>query len=152
MLLGMVRGPAPKRADQRRRVNKPAIPIDEAPATVEAEPFEVPEANPYWHAVATQWYDAVRVSGQSAFYVPSDWAMAWVVADQMSRDLDDTGLYRPSTVNLLLKTSASLLLTEGDRRRARIELARANQNGAGVAEPTPGAVVQNMDTWRGRLG
>lgn len=133
-----VRGPAPKRSDQRRRTNEPAA----GPAVkVDAgAPFRPRAANRKWHPIARQWYEALGKSGQSAFYVASDWALAYAIAESMSRE------YKPRPVTLgkgefaetvlmdlpvsasalqsWLKGASMLLCTEGDRRRVAIELQR----------------------------
>lgn len=160
----MAKGPAPQRDDKRRRRNAPVIPTDHAPAEVappdDAEQpaadgqapsrymVEPPDENPMWHPLALQWYRAVVAAGQAVYYVSSDWAMAVVMADLMTRDYEGPDkTLRTSTQNTLLKVAASLLLTEGDRRRARIELERAKQAGAKVPDPAPGAVT-DLGAWR----
>ncbi len=142
-------GPPPKRSDQRRRRNKPETPIDSAPGAVDVP---VPRANPKWHPIATRWFEALTVSGQAAFYEPSDWATAELVAESMSRDLKPQVVGMSETVRTdpesglsytvaepvmasiplkgaslagYLKAFTALLATEGDRRRARLELERA---------------------------
>ena len=127
------RGPVPKRSSQRRRRNK-SEPVDEAAG---ADQVEQPPAGDDWHPVAVQWYDALARSGQSAFYEPSDWATAYMVAESMSRELrprpvatkDGEAVMATlpisgSSMAALLKAMGSLLTTEGDRRRARLELQR----------------------------
>lgn len=130
-------GPPPKRSSQRRRQNKPAGgEIDRAPGAAEVP---VPKANSKWHPVAKRWFESLAASGQSVFYEPSDWATAELIAESMSRDLkpqvvgvnEDTGEPVMAVIPLkgaslagYLKAFAALLVTEGDRRRARIELER----------------------------
>lgn len=144
------RGPVPNRSDQRRRTNKPedGIELTKAPGAVEVC---VPKANAKWHPIAKRWFEALTTSGQAAFYEPSDWATAELIAESMSRDLkpqvvgmsetvetdSESGIaftkaepvmatipLKGASLAAYLKAFASLLVTEGDRRRARVELDR----------------------------
>lgn len=132
------RGPVPNRSNQRRRVNAPEIPIDEAPASEDVE--QLP-ADSDWHPIALAWYESLAKSGQAIFYEPSDWATAYLVAESLSRDLkpqyvgvtygnDSSPIFeeipiKGASLAAYLKAFGNLLTTEGDRRRMRIELARA---------------------------
>lgn len=129
-------GPVPKRSDQRRRRNDKGE-ESEAAGAVEVP---VPEPDSDWHPVARQWFESLRDSGQSAFYEPSDWATAVVLAESMSRELSAQPVVvasgKEATVEMLtlppksasiaawLKGFTALLSTEGDRRRMSIELKR----------------------------
>lgn len=126
-------GPPPKRASQRRRVNKPEVPVTQAPG---ARTVVVPEADPEWHPVAARWFVSLGQSGQSVFYEPSDWATAYTIAESMSREfkpqpvVTDEGVswvsFPPKAASLSawLKGMTALMATEGDRRRLRLELER----------------------------
>lgn len=134
------RGPVPKRSDQRRRTNEPEQPIDTAPG---ADAVEIPEADAGWHAIALAWYESLGQSGQSAFYEPSDWATAYLIAESMSRDLEPQAIgivaqgaragevvmaptpLKGASLAAYLKAMSVLLVTEGDRRRAAVELQRS---------------------------
>jgi hypothetical protein len=88
--------------------------------------------------VAKAWYLSLAQSGQSWWYQASDWATAVLLAEEMSRCLrpqyvgfnEVTGeaIYADwplgNSLAAILKGMTSLLCTEGDRRRARIELER----------------------------
>ncbi len=87
--------------------------------------------------MALGWYRSLALSGQSWWYQASDWATAVVLAEEMDRCLkpqvvgiDKEGnvvrAERPMGTSLaaILKGAASLMATEGDRRRLRIELER----------------------------
>lgn len=94
------------------------------------------EADPAWHPAAREWFDSLAKSGQSAFYEPSDWATARLVAESMSRDLKprvigitkDGDIVRAevplngASLSAYLKAFNALLVTEADRRRAQLEL------------------------------
>jgi hypothetical protein len=136
-------GAVPKRSTQRRRVNKPEVPIVTGPAA----PVVVrPESDPLWHAAAVRWYESLAESGQSQWFEPSDWAQAWVWAEFLSRALNQGE--RPSS-QLIMAWSAGateLLTTEGARRRMRIELARA-----GTVDVDEDAAVSALDDYRARF-
>ena len=133
------RGPVPKPSAQRRRVNKPEVPVETAPS---AGPAKAPAAEPDWHPVARRWYESLSASGQCSFYQPSDWAEAVVWTELLSRQLESG---KPSAMMLAAWSSAStrLLTTEGDRRRVRIELERAGRKDADEE-----AAVASMVAWR----
>lgn len=133
------RGPIPKRSDQRRRTNTPAIPTESAPG---ASKVTVPKADPTWHATAKRWFNSLAKSGQARFYEPSDWATAYLIAESMSRDLSpqvvgviqegrDAGTVvkeviplKGASLSAYLKAFSALMVTEGDRRRVQLELER----------------------------
>lgn len=154
------RGPIPKRKSQRRRVNKPdeetGVPdITEAPSGTPAPP-QAPEPDQDWHPIARRWYESLQASGQRHWYEPSDWATAYLLAESMSRDLSpqvvgvtDEGKVVKDTIPLkgaslaaYLKGFSVLLVTEGDRRRARAELTRAT-----AVDSDEEAAVVAIDDW-----
>jgi hypothetical protein len=119
-------GPIPKRSEERRRRNKDDGPeLIQAPAGQPKGLPDLPEPSPLWDPIATDWYLSLRQSGQAAFYEPSDWAVARYAAELMSRVLDcsERGP-NGQLVAALNSVMSSLLTTEGDRRRARMELER----------------------------
>jgi len=103
----------------------------------------VPAAdNKDWHPKARRWYQSLRKSGQAQFYEPSDWETARWVAQLKStvyNDIDNG--VRPSAemVKAITPLMTSLLTTEGERRRVRLEIERGE---AGPAEVTA------MDAYR----
>ena len=134
------RGPVPKRSSQRRRTNAPDMPITQAAG---AAKVPVPKADPDWHPTAKRIYQSLRRSGQAAFYEPSDWAAAYLIAESISRDLNPQFVgvtagphsepifesipLKGASLAAYLKAFGALLMTEGDRRRARVELEREVQ-------------------------
>lgn len=155
------RGPVPKRSTQRRRRNK-----DSEPEKVEttSERAVVPPADEDWHPIARAWYESLARSGQSAFYEPSDWATAVMLAESMSRELkpqvvgmktDETGAQtepafaivpmKGASLSAYLKAMTALLVTEGDRRRAGVELQRVSVKADAAAD------VPRLDDYRDRL-
>lgn len=148
-------GPVPKRSDQRRRKNPPAMGEPTKAAGAKAVP--IPRADPKWHPLAMRWYGSLAKSGQSHFYEPSDWATAAVIAESMSRELSPQGIvykgevvsYHTMTVKAgalaaWLKGMAVLMVTEGDRRRLAMELTRPKSD-----EVVPD--VTRIDDYRRRL-
>ena len=116
------RGPAPKRASERRRRNKESKPTL---ATTELPKAERPEPDGDWHTIASGWFVSLGESGQSEFYEASDWAFACLVAENMSRDLKEPGPISGANLSAYNKAMADLMVTEANRRRAGIELERA---------------------------
>src|SRR6478609_9459090 len=80
------RGPVPKRSEERRRRNKPKSKPAKPKVAGKVKP---PKPDTSWHLVAKRWFESLAKSGQSEFYEPSDWAMAAVLAESMSRDLKE---------------------------------------------------------------
>lgn len=115
--------PIPKRSSQRRRRNK--VDISRSQSDYE---WEVPEPDEDWHPVATQWYLSLQVSGQKVFYENSDWAQAFYVAEAMSRSLR-TSRISGQLFSAVISATTELLSTEGSRRRMRVELERAADDG-----------------------
>ncbi|MGW1015587.1 phage terminase small subunit [Streptomyces niveus] len=128
-------GPIPKRSEERRRRNKDDGPaLVRAPAGPPLDLPDLPEPDELWHPIATDWYLSLRESGQAAFYQPSDWAVARYAAHVMSQVLLSERA-NGQLVAALNSVMSSLLTTEGERRRARMELERkpaAKQAPAGV--------------------
>lgn len=130
------RGPVPKRSSQRRRTNSPDT--DKGVAL----PADIPEADAGWHPVARRWFDSLSVSGQSFWYQASDWATAYLLAESISRELKPQPVGNTEAGDVVwaslppkgaslaawLKAMSSLLVTEGDRRRMRIELAKSDSS------------------------
>jgi hypothetical protein len=136
-------GPVPKRSEVRRRQNKPTTPVSKAPAS---PMVRKPPPLATWHPIAVRWFEALGASGQAVFFEPSDWAHATFVADAMSR-LCNQGRYSAQLFTAIDSASARLLVTEGDRRRLRVELQREP-----AADVDEDAAVAMLDDWRDRLG
>ncbi|MFG1602858.1 hypothetical protein [Actinoplanes sp. NPDC049265] len=114
-------GPVPHReadlARPRERGGSQAQPIVKG----ELKPVTVPAADPAWHPLATRLYESLRSSGQADFYQNSDWAFAMSVCDDLShykKSMKRSGQMLQTIYSALER----LLVTEGDRRRVRIEL------------------------------
>ncbi|MFE6355870.1 hypothetical protein ACFVOO_23815 [Streptomyces rochei] len=120
------RGPIGKRSEERmgHRSKDEKDSITKAPSGPPQGLPDLPDPDPLWHPIATDWYLSLQESGQAVFYQPSDWAMARYAAELMSRGLSSDRPPNGQYVSALDSVMARLLTTEGDRRRARIELER----------------------------
>lgn len=134
------RGPAPKRSDQRRRSNKPAA--GEPAKVADTSATVIPAADPAWHLVAKIVWESLASSGQNKYYTSTDWSAAYVLCESISREfspqpvVDKDGnvtmvSYPPKGASLTAwrAVMAGLLMTEGDRRRAALELQRPQPAG-----------------------
>lgn len=136
------RGPVPKRSDRRLgHVTKAEVEAVTHASAGSVPP--VPEADPEWHQVAQAWFRSLSESGQSQFYEASDWATARYVAEGMSRNLEG-GRFSAQLFAAVNSAMSNLLVTEGDRRRVRLELQRG---GAGPVGPE----VPSLEDYRARL-
>jgi hypothetical protein len=104
----------------------------------------VPEPDPAWHPLIRDLYESAGRSGQSAFWEPTDWNMLRIGSEVMSQQLNSG---RPSAVMFAAWDAlmARLLMTEGDRRRLRLELERDKPE-----DPDEAAAVASMAAWRGK--
>lgn len=119
--MGM-RGPIPKRDQDRVRRNKDVVETKKAAG---AAKVTAPRADRDWHPIAKKWYNSLKKSGQSAFYEPSDWAYAFLIAHELTVMLAEEKV-RAGALQTIFAAMNDLLTTEGARRRMRIELERAS--------------------------
>lgn len=154
---------APNRSGGRRRRNTSENGLSLLPRTVVVggEGFDLddegssenlvqaPEADPEWHPVAAKLYEGMRRSGQRVYYEPSDWALAYVLCEHLTRELnpkfvgmgkrhvgetdrglpimEDESVFETVPVGsfaAIMKAMEKLMVSEPDRRRARIEIER----------------------------
>lgn len=113
-------GPPPKRSEYRRRPNSP----EPDRVGMDGSSVEMPEPDEHWHPLAKDWYLALRESGQSLFYEPSDWQQARFVAELMTKIMAE-GKTNANLVTAILSAGTDLGVTEGARRRMRVEIDRA---------------------------
>lgn len=132
-------GPPPKRSDQRRRRNK----IDPVEKAVSDGAVRGPDLVGRHRAVAVRWYEALRRSGQARWFEPSDWAAAELVVLAIDQFVEKPSAFM---FGQLMSAQASLLVTEAERRRLRIELSPEPEGEE--ADPD----VAYLDEWRGQLG
>lgn len=128
-------GPPPKRSDQRRRRNAPAIPIEKVDGAAAAQPDLGITVN----AIVADWYAALALGPEARYYTPAMWQRARIVAQMLSGVLDSG---RPSSqMYAALQTDMkSLLVDAGELRRLGIEVQ--------AAETAP--LADNVIDWRAR--
>ena len=111
-------GPAPKRDAERTRSNTPE---SGAARHGQLRPVSIPNADrKNWHPRAISWFDSLKSSGTADFYQDSDWAMAKIIADYLTRWYQN-----PKAMDMqnILTMMGRLGTTEGDRRQIlRVEL------------------------------
>jgi len=102
-----------------------------------------PEADPDWHPAILRFYESLKTAGQSSFYETSDWGLIQYLCTRESMNLKSS---RPSAqmTGFFIAALSDLLVTEGARRRARIELDR------GPREEAPSVGI--MHRYRTALG
>jgi hypothetical protein len=160
------RGPVPKRSQARRRRNKTdeeGQSVEVEKVQLDLPPYQPPEPSPNWHPAAMAIWNSALESGQIVFWEPSDWAILALTCSQISQEYADDLIIekvkqpmlagegggeelvygsRPMPAgkfSAILKALGALGMTEGDRRRMRIELERF---GEPEAEADPAAVQQ----------
>lgn len=137
-----ITGPLPKRSDELIRRNVPDVAVTKITAI---GPVDVPDLNlGEVHPLVKDLYESMRDSGQSKYYEPTDWQYARLTLYVLNEMLltEGIGAMKLAAVNTML---TNLLLTEGDRRRVRIEVER-NQNQEQV-----GKVLEVADLFRQAL-
>jgi hypothetical protein len=77
------------------------------------------------HPIARRWFNALRASGQSQYYEPSDWEAAVFVAEAITRTLN-TRRFSSQAFAAVWQAMGDLLTTEADRRRVKIEVERVD--------------------------
>lgn len=144
--------PQPDATLARKRTRKGGV---KKPLTVgERRPSTAPEADPDWHPIAMELFNAAKRSGQSDYYQDSDWWLLYSLCEDLSvyktlRHEDDDGTVwygrrSGQMLQTIMSSMERLLITEGDRRRVRIELHEADT-------PKPTLTVVGLDLYRDRL-
>lgn len=137
------RGPIGKRDEERVRRNIPDTPT----ATISAiGKVKIPDMGDLSHMGEThplieEMYESIKASAAVQFYEPTDWQFARITLYALNQELiaaqhngKPVGAMKLTAINQML---SALMLTEGDRRRARIEIERApTGNGATVLDVT----------------
>ena len=108
-------GPPPKPQSQRRRKNK-TPPITSGAMETH---IKQPRIRADIHPLAKSWYKSLAKSGQAEFYTASDWQVALAAAEALDYFLETK---RATLLSEFNRMCAALCVTEGDRRRVRIEL------------------------------
>ena len=133
------RGPVPKRSDQRVRRNKPDVAVEKVESIGVVAVPELGFDDP--HFLTVDLYRSLSESAQARFYEPSDYQIARAVLHFLDQQFKTS---RPSgqMVQSLFSQLTDLLLTEGARRRVRLEVERAQAGGD---------VIEVADLFRRRL-
>jgi hypothetical protein len=87
-----------------------------------AFPTEVPEPDENWHKIARLIWDGAVSSGQSLYYQNSDWAMLYSICDDITYVKNQGNKRSAQMLATVYAAMTTLLITEGDRRRLRVEL------------------------------
>lgn len=107
-----MRGPVPKRSEERRRRNKdPEGAVELVKVDLDnliAGEVEIPLVPEEWDPITLNLWDSLAKSGQAIFYEPSDWATAYAVCEVLDRWL------KPQEVRVGKKETAELLDIDDD--------------------------------------
>jgi hypothetical protein len=145
------RGPIPKRDEERVRRN---IPEDPTVTVLMPGSVKIPDLGDVshlgeTHPIVVEMYDAMKDSASVKFFEPTDWQFARLALYTLNQELiaaqhngKPVGAMKLTAINQML---SALLLTEGDRRRARLEIERA------PADAGSGKVLDVTDMLRQRL-
>lgn len=110
----------------------------------QAMPATIPPADPDWHPIALRLYESIGESGQSCYFQSTDWAVAYMLCEEVSAYKNTPGKRSSMMLSSILSGMNNLLLTEGDRRKARIELDLPDES-AGQAD------LKAIDGYKARL-
>lgn len=114
-------GPVPKREEERIRRNKPDVELTKINVQGAVEQPELGMEDP--HSIVAGMWKALAESGQAQYYEPSDWEYARFTLHFADKLLKSG---KPSSNMLMAVNSAfgDLLVSEGQRRRVRMEVER----------------------------
>lgn len=125
-----------------------------------------PEPDDEWHPIALRFYEGLRMSPQRLYYELSDWMFAQLLCEQLTRELNPkfvgfkkvqdgetvSGLpimvdeehfevmpLQGGSYSSIIKAMEKLMVTEVDRRKARVEIER----GAVVEDTIEGSIVSS---------
>ena len=121
--------PMPKRSDQRIRRNRVEPPTKVTAIGTVLKPDSLGFDDP--HPLTVEYWESLHSSAQSRFFEDSDWAHFKAVLHFLDMQLKSS---RPGAQMLqaLFKELGDLLVTEGSRRRLRLEIDRAEATDAAV--------------------
>lgn len=137
------KGPVPDRSTERVRRNKDGIDIETVTAFGYVEKPEI--GFPNVHPLVRDAFESLKTSAQVRFYENSDWQYARITMYMLNEMLWQNRL----SAQLLLAVNSmlsNLMMTEGDRRRLRIEIERKENNPG-----AEGSVTSIEEVFRERL-
>ena len=169
-MTGPMTGPIPKKQAERRRRNKDGVGVELVNVDeLLAGEREIPIADENWEPLTKSFYESFAKSGQVIWMEPTDWMTAYMLMETLDRHLKPqdvrVGEIRPGqneggqveyifeakiipipggVLNAILKGLTSLMATEGDRRRLRIELERKSAVDAAL-EGNVISIVKNRE-------
>lgn len=135
-------GPIGKRSDQKHGHRDHNAGVLKAPAGPRVDPGEPDDC---WADIAKSMWNAMKISGQSEFYEATDWEYARFVCECMSRNLQQGRSMSAVLMANVLSGLGDLLVTEGNRRRVKMELQRGNVTDTDAEE----ADVMTLEYQRG---
>lgn len=133
------RGPLPnKDSDLARSRSRKGAEAQPAATMGVLRDVTIPDPDPEWGPVAHMLYESIKTSGIADFYQDSDWAFAFFVISEIDvyrrkgvnkETGEEYPTHRPSgqMFAALAGAMTALGLTEGDRRRMRIELEKPKE-------------------------
>lgn len=114
-------GPIPNREEDLARPRERKGSDQQSVTKGVMRPVTIPHADKDWHPIARKIWDSLKTSGMADFYQQTDWALAYSLMDDLSK-MKKNG--RPSSqwAQVIYQQLGTLGLSEGERRRMRIEL------------------------------
>ncbi len=146
------RGPVGKRENELARPRSRRGSDEQEVTSGTMRPVIWPEPDPEWHPIALMLWEGALNSGQADFYQQSDVAYLYNVCEELStykltsswidKETGETRTKRSGQMfQSIMSAMQALLLTEGDRRRVRIELQKP-------VEAKPDLKVVGMEQYR----
>ncbi|QGJ90156.1 terminase small subunit [Mycobacterium phage SheaKeira] len=123
------RGPIGKRDEElvRRNVKEPVETVTVLGTVTIPELGDI-SFNGETHPLITDMYESIKASAAVKYYEPTDWQFARLALFTLNQELiyardngKPVGAMKLTAINQML---SALLLTEGDRRRVRLEIER----------------------------
>lgn len=146
-----VRGPIGKRDEERIRRNIPENPTETITVIGKVKIPEMGDLSHLGetHPIVEEMYESIKQSAAVKYYEPTDWQFARLALYTLNQELiaaqhngKPVGAMKLTAINQML---SALLLTEGDRRRARLEIERVQNTDSG------GKVLDITDVLKQRL-
>ena len=143
------RGPIPERSEHRLRTNQDEGPIETVPVIGTVKPPKLGDISyaGETHPLVEDMWNSMIESAQSKFFEPSDWQYARLTLFALNQELiasrhagKPMGSMKLAALNQMM---TSLLMTEGERRRVRIEIERSEGSG--------GKVISLADAFKAKL-
>lgn len=118
----MTRGPVPNRSDDlarpRERKGSDIVPVTKGTART----VRWPSPDPEWNQLAKDIYSGCKTSGQADYYQQSDIALLRSLMDDLTVAKRNPSVRSGQLLQTIYTQLSNLLVSEGDRRRVRIEL------------------------------